>query len=74
MQRRYGHSCWTSLIVAAAKASACFTILSENLADGAHYLGITAKDPFPTDKLNNSLQLSSLPTNECLTDQNSGDL
>lgn len=46
VQRRYGLSWWDSLIVAAAEAAACTTILSEDLASGAQYFGITVENPF----------------------------
>lgn len=46
IQRRYGLSWWDSLIVAAAETSGCTTILSEDFAHGAEYLGITVENPF----------------------------
>jgi predicted nucleic acid-binding protein len=46
VQRRYGLSWWDSLIVAAAEAAGCATILSEDLAHGAQYLGIAVENPF----------------------------
>jgi len=46
VQRRYQLSWWDSLIVAAAEAASCSTILSEDLAHGAHYFGITVENPF----------------------------
>ncbi len=46
VQRRYGLSWWDSLIVAAAEAAGCDTILSEDLADGELYFGITVENPF----------------------------
>ena len=45
-QGRYGLSWWDSLIVAAAEAASCTTILSEDLAHGAHYFGIMVENPF----------------------------
>jgi len=45
-QHRYGLSWWDSLIVSAAEATGCTTILSEDLADGADYFGITVENPF----------------------------
>lgn len=45
-QHRYGLSWWDSLIVAAAEAAGCATILSEDLAHGAQYFGITVENPF----------------------------
>ncbi len=45
-QRRYQLSWWDSLIVAAAEASGCARILSEDLSDGTNYLGITVENPF----------------------------
>lgn len=46
IQRRYGLSWWDSLIVAAAEAAGCTTILSEDLTHGAEYFGITVENPF----------------------------
>lgn len=46
VQSRYGLSWWDSLIVAAAEAASCTTILSEDLAHGAHYFGIMVENPF----------------------------
>jgi predicted nucleic acid-binding protein len=46
VQRRYGLSWWDSLIVAAAEASGCAIILSEDLAHDAQYFGITIENPF----------------------------
>lgn len=46
VQRRYGLSWWDSLIVAAAEVAGCARILSEDLADGASYFGITVENPF----------------------------
>ena len=46
VQRRYGLSWWDSMIVAAAEASDCSMILSEDLSDGASYFGITVENPF----------------------------
>jgi predicted nucleic acid-binding protein len=46
VQRRYGLSWWDSMIVAAAEASGCSKILSEDLADGASYFGIKVENPF----------------------------
>lgn len=43
---RYGLSWWDSMIVAAAEAAGCTRILSEDLADGASYFGITVENPF----------------------------
>jgi predicted nucleic acid-binding protein len=45
-QRRYRLSWWDSLIVAAAEASGCARILSEDLSDGANYFGIAVENPF----------------------------
>ena len=46
VQQRYGLSWWDSLIVAAAEASGCSRILSEDLSDGASYFGIIVENPF----------------------------
>ncbi len=46
VQRRYGLSWWDSMIVAAAEASDCSVILSEDLSDGSSYFGITVENPF----------------------------
>lgn len=48
IQRRYKLSWWDSMIVAAAEAAGCSRILSEDLADGASYFGITVENPFKT--------------------------
>lgn len=42
----YKLSWWESLIVAAAEAAGCTTILSEDLGHGAHYFGIIVENPF----------------------------
>ena len=39
-------SIWDALIVAAAEAGGCDTILSEDLNDGQTYCGILARNPF----------------------------
>ena len=39
-------SIWDALVVAAAEASGCDTILSEDLSDGQRYCGILVKNPF----------------------------
>jgi predicted nucleic acid-binding protein len=44
--RRYGLSWWDSMIVAAAEATDCSVILSEDLSDGANYFGVTVQNPF----------------------------
>lgn len=46
VQQRCGLSWWDSLIVAAAEASGCSRILSEDLSDGASYFGIIVENPF----------------------------
>ena len=46
VQQRYQLSWWDSLIVAAAEAADCATILSEDLSHEAQYFGITVKNPF----------------------------
>jgi len=43
---RYGLSWWDSMIIAAAEASGCSRILSEDLSDGASYFGVTVENPF----------------------------
>jgi len=45
-QCRYGLSWWDSLIVAAAEATGCAVILSEDLAHGVDYFGIMVENPF----------------------------
>jgi hypothetical protein len=46
-----GHrlSWWDALIVAAARRQGCSHLLSEDLADGAEYDGVTVLDPFGHD-------------------------
>ncbi len=39
-------SIWDALVVAAAEAGGCDTILSEDLNDGQRYCGILAQNPF----------------------------
>lgn len=39
-------SIWDSLVVAAAEAGGCDTILTEDLNDGQRYCGILAENPF----------------------------
>lgn len=46
VHQRYGISWWDSMIVAAAEASGCSRILSEDLSDGASYFGILVENPF----------------------------
>jgi predicted nucleic acid-binding protein len=46
VHQRYGLSWWDSMIIASAEASGCSRILSEDLADGASYFGITVENPF----------------------------
>lgn len=46
VQGRYGLSWWDSMIVAAAEASGCSRILSEDLSDGSSYFGVTVENPF----------------------------
>ena len=45
-QQRHAISYWDALIVAAAERAGCTAILSENLAAGQAYLGVTVLDPF----------------------------
>jgi predicted nucleic acid-binding protein len=47
-QNRYQLSWWDSMIVAAAEASGCARILSEDLSDGISYFGILVENPFKT--------------------------
>jgi len=49
-QSRYGLSWWDSLIVAAAEATGCSVILSEDLAHGAQYFGVTVENPFLSER------------------------
>jgi predicted nucleic acid-binding protein len=46
VQRRYELSWWDAMIIAAAEASGCMRILSEDLSDGAIYFGVTVENPF----------------------------
>lgn len=46
IHRRYQLSWWDSMIVAAAEASGCERILSEDLSHGAEYFGIRIENPF----------------------------
>jgi predicted nucleic acid-binding protein len=46
VHRRYEISWWDSLIVAAAEAADCDTIISEDLAHDEQYFGITVENPF----------------------------
>lgn len=46
VQKRYELSWWDSMIVAAAEAAGCDTILSEDLSNGASYFGIEVQNPF----------------------------
>lgn len=46
VNRRYQLSWWDSMIVAAAEAAGCTRILSEDLADGVSYFGVTVENPF----------------------------
>jgi predicted nucleic acid-binding protein len=39
-------SIWDALVVAAAEAGGCDTILSEDFNDGQRYCGILAQNPF----------------------------
>ena len=48
VHQRYGLSWWDSMIVAAAEASGCSRILTEDLSDGASYFGILVENPFNT--------------------------
>jgi predicted nucleic acid-binding protein len=46
IRRHYRQNWWDCLIIAAAVAQQCRYILSEDLSDGANYLGAIVKDPF----------------------------
>ena len=46
VQRRYQLSWWDSMIVAAAEATGCSRILSEDLSHGTSYFGISVENPF----------------------------
>lgn len=46
IQNRYGFSFWDAMIVAAAKASSCRYLLTEDLHDGQDVNGITVLHPF----------------------------
>ncbi len=48
VQRRYQLSWWDSMIIAAAEATGCTKILSEDLSHGASYFGIEVENPFQT--------------------------
>lgn len=46
IRKRYGIQFYDSLILSAASVCGCDEILSEDLADGQVYCGVTAKNPF----------------------------
>jgi len=46
IEDRYGFHFWDALIVAAAKASGCDTLLTEDLQDGQDLDGLVVVDPF----------------------------
>jgi len=46
IQQRFGFSWWDSMIVAAAQASGCTYLLTEDLQDGQSLEGLTIVDPF----------------------------
>ncbi|MFN0127287.1 MAG: PIN domain-containing protein [Verrucomicrobiales bacterium] len=46
LEDRYGLSCWDSLIVAAALAQNCVTLLTEDLQDGLEIEGLLVLNPF----------------------------
>lgn len=48
---RYQLSSWDGLIVAAAVAGGCDTLLTEDLQDGATYDGVTVVNPFNSSQL-----------------------
>ena len=45
-QRRVHLSYWDAAIIEAARMSGCAAVLSEDLADGQSYGGVTVEDPF----------------------------
>lgn len=49
LEDRYGLSCWDSLIVAAALAQDCVTLLTEDLQDGLKIDGLLVLNPFAQD-------------------------
>jgi predicted nucleic acid-binding protein len=46
ISRLYGTSFWDSQIIAAAEASGCQTLLSEDLNPGQHYAQVICRNPF----------------------------
>ncbi len=46
IKKRYGLQFYDSLLIAAAEASGCTEILSEDLSDGQIYCGVKAVNPF----------------------------
>ena len=46
IKKRYGLQFYDSLLIAAAEASGCTEILSEDLSDGQIYCGVKATNPF----------------------------
>ncbi|MEX1181590.1 MAG: PIN domain-containing protein [Gemmatimonadota bacterium] len=48
VQDRFGFSWWDSLIVSAAQASGCDTLLSEDMQDGQDLSGVLVVNPFGT--------------------------
>lgn len=49
VQARYGTSWWDALIVSAAQAAECRTLLSEDLQDGQEFEELTVANPFTTE-------------------------
>jgi predicted nucleic acid-binding protein len=43
---RFGISFWDAAIIEAARESGCSVVLSEDLADGQDYGGVTVRNPF----------------------------
>lgn len=46
IKKRYGLQFYDSLLIAAAEASGCTEILSEDLSDGQTYCGVKVTNPF----------------------------
>ena len=44
--RRFGISYWDAAILEAARALGCAVVLSEDLADGEDYAGVSVENPF----------------------------
>lgn len=46
IEKRHRLSWWDSLILATAQTLTCDILLTEDLQDGAHYAGVTVRNPF----------------------------